>query len=96
MDAKSKLPRIASLTIILVALFLSAASWMGENKDISSAPAINGDFSDIDPNYEWIRFIGTEKIDALSEVREDGGGNIYILYDAFVVDEEDHGQTPKE
>ena len=90
MEAKSKMPRIASLTIILIALLLSAASWMGETKDISSAPAINGDFLDINPTYEWVRFIGTEKVDALSEVREDGGGNIYILYDAFVVDEEDH------
>ena len=91
MPAKPVIRQYYLSMVVLIAVLLSAFSWVSES-GVETRSMQGGDsgFSDINPTYEWVRFIGTEKVDALSEVREDGGGNIYILYDAFVVDEEEH------
>jgi len=76
MTARPTFRNFFILIIILSSMFLSVASAPPANMD----PAQEGDFSDINPTYEWATYIYTTDIDSAEEMVVDQNGDIIVVF----------------
>jgi hypothetical protein len=68
------------LISLLSSAFTSATSETGHTDKIAAQKAVP---ADINPAYEWIRFIGTEKNERSFSATADEAGNVYVASNSF-------------
>ncbi|MFZ5859091.1 MAG: hypothetical protein ACOYZ6_19865 [Chloroflexota bacterium] len=90
MPSKSATRRYFFTLIVMSAVLLSAFSWRLDGGDkTNSSQQGDQDFSDIYPTYEWVRFFGDNRMDAVTDAVLDPAGNWVVLHDTYVLDAED-------
>lgn len=84
MPAHQRIRRLSFFVVILISVLLSAASWVpGKKESILSKPALQDDFADINPTYEWGTYIYTTGYDELAGMVVDNNGDILVLFNSL-------------
>jgi len=84
MPAHQTIRRLFFPSVVLISIFLSAASWIPSNKEtILTKHTLQDNFADINPAYEWNTDISTPGYEESDGMVVDKNGDVVVVFDSY-------------